>query len=392
MRAQGKDKTRSAAVLAMAATTVIASAVSHAQVTLNLYYGQDLNYANSNNGIIVGNGSNSSGIKIGGTKTNATGGLFYFQHSTEQTVDQNVPTTITVPVGDYLSLAVDAVLTGNPNPDAGINSIGQPGATQPAYLGLNVLSLGESSTDTSGSILTPISTDPSTHPLSSYAGEPTYHSTAVINSYVVNPIGPVDRLPQNAPTGTNYTALPVWGTAANVNAAADVQPNEPGYDAGHGNGNVGLNGYTTGGNTLPASTSASGIATLEQFASSNNTANYASAIDFYNSLIFQGLQPGEVTLTPYLARNASSYWVLASHGTNQSVSITPSGTTTTQNGIPSQYTNQDFTSADTINSPPNLVIVVSAPPVPEPACGGLLAVAALGLMTRRNRFPLSRVS
>jgi hypothetical protein len=353
-----KKSTKILSALSMAAVSVIGAKAAHAQATLNLYYGQDTTATNSNNGIIVGTGFNATGFSIAGTKTNATGGIKYIKAPTEQTVSQTGPTTITVPVGDYLSLAIDALLTGNPNPDAGINSNGT--SAQPAYLGLSELSLGVNSTDSSASILTPISTDAPSQPLSSFNGQPTYHSTTVLNSSQGSPTANTDHLTPNSSSGTGYNVVPNWGSLASADPRADVQPNIASYDAGHGNGNVGLNGYSTGGNTAVTSTSAQGIATLEQFASSNNTANYASATDYFNSLVFQGLTAGTVTLTPNVVLNSSAYWQLASHGTNATVSTTSSGGTSTHNGTASTYQPHTMTTADKVNNAPSLVIVVSA--------------------------------
>ncbi len=372
----------------MAAMSVIGSTLAQAVPTLNLYYGQDLNYANSNNGIIVGSGFNASGNNIGGSKTNATGGLKYFKSSTEQIVSQTAPTTITVPLGDYLSLAIDALVTGNPNPDAGLNSTGQPGATQPAYLGLARLALKEDSTDATGSILTPISTDYPANPITTYDGESLYYSTSVLNSSQAARAAHTDRLNQNSSAGTSYNVVPNWENTADVDPRADVAPNEPGYDPGHGNGSAGLINPMYGGSDLVNSTTPIGIAEIEQFASSNNVANYESATDFYNSLIFQAKSPGSVILTPDVNRYESAYWTLASQGTNATVSTTGDGSTTIHAGVPSQYDVPPKEAFENVNTPPNLVIVVSNT-VPEPASLGLLAVGGLALMARRNRVSTS---
>jgi hypothetical protein len=116
------------AAVSMAAAGTLAARAAHAQ-TLTMFYGNDPNYANSNNAIIVGN----SYFPSFGTKQ-TTGGLEYFSTGTHVNVPIGTPSnaggvasaigsnglqTITIPVGDYVSLAIDALLTGNVNADGG---------------------------------------------------------------------------------------------------------------------------------------------------------------------------------------------------------------------------------------------------------------------------------
>src|SRR5262249_22305501 len=101
-------KISSALSFAIAAVLVGKSASA---VTLTMYYGQDGSYANSDNGIYVGSGLNLTpvGSDATGEKQFLTGTV------TPISASQSGPTTINLPIGSYLSLALDAVLTGNPN-------------------------------------------------------------------------------------------------------------------------------------------------------------------------------------------------------------------------------------------------------------------------------------
>ncbi len=115
-------------------------------------------YANSNNAIIIGTGLNLPGPAASSMRLEA---WQYFE-SGGQT---NVPVTggiqtITIPIGDYLSLAIDALLTGNVNADAGVNSgTGTKSANhqvQPSFLGLSQLDVNIPSSNTQGNVLSPI--------------------------------------------------------------------------------------------------------------------------------------------------------------------------------------------------------------------------------------------
>jgi hypothetical protein len=354
---QAKKSTKILSALSMATLSVIGAKTSHG-ATLNLYYGQDPLIANSNNGIIIGSGYNKVGIGL-----DTVGSRKFITGATEQTVSQTGTTTITLPVGDYLSLAIDALLTGNSNADGGLDS---GNGVQPSFLGLSELSLAIQSTDASASILTPVTADAAASPLSSFNGHNTYHSTTVLNTSVVSQTAKTVSLGPNSAASSAYQVKPAWGSVASLDPRADVQPNEPTYDPGAGNGNVGLNGFTTGGNTAVDTTSARGIANIEQFASSTNTANYNSATDYYDSLIFQGLTDGTVTLTPTVIRAGSSYWVNTGRGT--------AGTSSAP-GTASTYGTHTMTAADTVNNAPKLVIVVGISLQPGHAIVALEATA-----------------
>lgn len=323
-----KKSAKILSALSMAAMATIAAKSAHG-ATLSMYYGQDPNYLNSANSVEVGAAYSAAGFTTAanGTK-NAHGGLFYLSGSKTAVyappilpvVSQVGPTTITIPVGDYLSLAVDAVLTGVTNADTP-GAKGDNSQVQPSYLGLAELSTVVLSTDSTGAKLAPVTTGGT---FGVFNSQPTYNSTTKINTG----FGPNGGSVSNA-----YNVVPSWGSA------------KKGADISKSSGQVGLNGYTTGSNTSVTATTPAGVNALEQFASSNNTAGYGAATEYYDSLIYQGLSAGVVTLSPTVIGSGTQYWTLK---------------TTSTKSTPSSYQTNTFGSNtqgnDVINQLPVLVI------------------------------------
>jgi hypothetical protein len=138
--------------------------------------------------------------------------------------------------------------------------------------------------------------------------------------------------PNGGAAANSYNVAPSWN---GTKKPADVSP---GF-----NGNVGLNGFTTGGNTGVTTTTPAGVGQVEQFASSSNTASYGAASDFADSLIYQGMAAGVVTLAPFVQASGSQYWTLTTPGSTAAAST---------------YTPKTFGQGDVINSLPVLVIDV----------------------------------
>ena len=127
----------------MAAAAVLATEAAHA-ATLTLYYGDNINPATY--------AANNPYVRNGIYVSSTTG--FASAAATQQTAGINTgsPMTINMPVNDYLSLAIDAVLTDNSNPLAGPQAASSTGGPvepfPPANLGLSSLSLTINSSDT----------------------------------------------------------------------------------------------------------------------------------------------------------------------------------------------------------------------------------------------------
>jgi hypothetical protein len=344
-----KKTKRILSALSMAAAGALAAKTAHG-MTLTMYYGNDPAYSHSNNALIVGTGLQPSG----GSSPNGAGGLQYFANeanvpaggelpattvgtgSVSSTIGGNGVQTITIPIGDYLSLAIDAVLTGNVNADAGVNSgINSRPSThqvQPSYLGLSQLDVFVPSSNTQGNVLSPITLSSASdigNPAAGYTGT-VYFASAVLNTSGKG--GNSQMLGANGGTsGGAYNVVPFWGS---VHLSGGVEPNNapggwnaagganPTTDSGpNANGNVGINADPSGGsssNDLSASNTPAGIAGIEDFAVStaagNTTPSYSNATDFIDSLIYQGLSAGLVTLSPQVNTAATAYWERAGAG------------------------------------------------------------------------------
>jgi len=331
---QAKKSTKVLSALAMAAAAAASAQMAHG-ATLSLFYGADPSYANSNNGIFVGGGYDPTG-----GSGNSTGGGTYLTGVVVPVVPVvGGPTTINMAVGNYLSIAIDAVLTGDPNAAVATKQTGD-GFAQPSFLGLSALGMTVASSDATGTKLTPFST--ATSPSTTINTLPSYLSTAIINN----------SLGTNG--GIGYNAAPAW---TSLTAPGDVQPNLPGFDTSpKSSGGVGLGSTSATGGAFPAggntSTNAGTSATfptsvakavLEAFGSGNNTSTYAAATDFLDSLAFKALAAGTITLTPAIVGGGTEYW---KYNGNANVG----GKTT------STYAATPFGGSDVINNLPTLVI------------------------------------
>jgi len=333
-----KKSTKILSALSMAAAAAVASHATKAHaVTLTMYYGQDTSYANSANGVYVASGYNGSG-----SGTLASGESSHLIGAAAQTVSQTAATTITVPVGGYLSLALDALVTGNPNSAVGVTNPGDVGA-QPSFLGLAELGAYVVSSDITGTLLTP--QNGGTTVATTINGLASYGSTAFLNGGATPTVA---KLAANGGAAANANSVkPQW---AGVHVPGNVQPNLAGFDtAPNSAGGLGTNGaattpgaYTTGGNT--SSTGATPNENI-QFSSATNTASYQAATTFADNLVFKALASGTVTLSPTVVQASTEFW-------------TANGTTTTSHAT--NYAANHFGGADTINQLPVLVIKIGS--------------------------------
>jgi hypothetical protein len=356
----------------MAAAAAIGASNAHG-VTLSLYYGQETTYANSNNGEFISTGYNlkASAIDAQGETENLTGTV------TPLSISNSGTTTIVLPVGAYFSLAIDAVLTGNANPYAGVTT-GQRGFTEPSYLGLTELGIAISSSDSTGVALTPISSVSSgAVPDTTIDGIPSYTSTANINTL----------LPANG--GSAIAPAPIWSGATE---AGEVQPNLRGYDTSpNSNGGfgfdhtLGLGIFPFGGNARPVTgNSPAGITEITQFTTQNNVASYTNATDFVDNMTFQFVSGGFVTLAPFVVTAGTNYWTALPAQINGSSASAV------------RYTSAKLSSSDVIFQLPKLVIersqfeqpigVVAVSPGPNLSYHGYGTVITNGTGTDQGTF------
>ena len=252
---------------------------------------------------------------------------------------------------------------------------------QPSFLGLSQLDIAIPSSDTTGNILSPITHDPSPdigNPSAGYTGT-VYFSTAVLNTSGAGGNGQLLGA-NGGSAGGAYNIVPSWRS---VHLAGGVEPNNApgGWNAAGGinatldsgvnaSGNVGINEDPSGGTAsgvLSASNTPAGVQQIEDFAAgtaaANATPSYSNATDFIDSLIYQGLSEGLVTLSPTVNNAATAYWTRSGAG-----SLT----------TPTTYGTQGFNAtADTITNVPMLVIdVTSLEPITIPSSHAIVALAA----------------
>jgi hypothetical protein len=246
--------------------------------------------------------------------------------------------TVTVPLGDYLSYGIAAVLTNNINPQAGVaTSDGQGGTiVQPTNLGIANIGYrvnNVSPDDLNGSLLQPVLNGARQTP-----GE--FFSTAVIGGKGIG---------STPPSGYPTPLLSDLG---------DVEPN-----SGTVASTFQIFQSSTDGIVSPNPT---GMEILQEFASA--TGGAANAATAFDSLGYQALGTGVVELYPAIDPTATQYFAETAAG---SASVTAS------------YRATYFSSSDTINPLPALTVVIG-PSVPEPASIGLLGIAAMALLGQRR--------
>ncbi len=215
---QSAKKVKALSVLSMAAAATVGlgfQATPGARAaTLNMYYNSG--FSSAQKGVIsYGTSSTSSAVALGHDQTVAVSSI--------------VPTTVNVPLGDYVVLGINAVVTNNVNALAG-QSLEKSGATtktvagttQPTNLGLNELAYYIDSTDIAGTTLTP-SNNGSIR--ATFGNQVDYDSTASLASVTtaVSDVG--DVLTGGAPTYTSGYGDGAIGAEFAVNPLANAAIN-----------------------------------------------------------------------------------------------------------------------------------------------------------------------
>src|SRR6202034_1623139 len=151
---------------------------------LTLYYGQTAGTSNAtSDGVFIGTETGAGTTSRGGV-SNAGVAPILVPLAQTGTAD-----TITMGVNQYLSLSINAVLTGNPNSDGGLAETTNSTKTvvQPNNMGLSALGIRIPSSDASGTTLQPLITG---SPNATFNSVPGYLSTAKLNQSTTTPGGP----------------------------------------------------------------------------------------------------------------------------------------------------------------------------------------------------------
>jgi PEP-CTERM motif len=218
--------------------------------------------------------------------------------------------TVTIPVGDYLNFGLSAIVTNNPNAIAGQTLKSSGGSSTevsagPSELGLNELSFTITSSDATGSILTPLQGNVR----DTFGGATDYNATSKLNTSLVTALTDVgDVLQTGTPGGGDIGDH--YGITPLANASADPK---------------------TG----------TGATSLGQFTSTTTA---------LNGLLYHAAAAGTVTLSPVALSGGTEYW---SYNT---------GTPPTTGSSGSLYEATHFTNpGDNLNDPlPLLVINITA--------------------------------
>ena len=245
------------------------------------------------------------------------------------------PATITLTVGQVLEFGMSAAVTGDTAPSAGtqevIKKTGQ--GNVPANIGASQLGMQINSSDATGANLLPLSHSTS--------------STAYLNMSTSSPKASGDY------GGGNFNGTGN-GQGSNNGSAVQYVPFWTGeIQKGSVNGGgVGSNGGQTisGGSALAntageMTNNSTSIESLGEFGASVN--NLANATDFFDSLQFQGVSAGTVTLSPFSPTGQDEYW---------------SQTNTATTAASSLWKVEAFgsTAGDTVLAIPQLVVVIAA--------------------------------
>jgi hypothetical protein len=339
MQLKKNNSVKTLATLSIAASAGLGVAVSQAPAaTLTSYYA---------NAIIS---------TVSPTATGA-GKLVLGTNATQVDVSAASP-GITVPVGDYVQFGIAAVVINNINRDAGRATSNGVGGTivQPTNLGLAEISyrvLNVSANDLNASILAPVESQPRpTSPGEFFTtavlgGEGKVHAGSSLSAYPQNPF---------VTTGAGFALGDVGDTEAGVGTVANVF-------------------QIWNGSPTATGTSLQSQQLLTQYAPQQGASlgDPHNATLVFDTLSYQALAGGTVTLQPAVDPTALLLW------TN-----TQAGTSST----PSAYHAAYFSSTDTISSLPVLTITIG-PAVPEPLSSGILSLGAAGLLNRRRTNTVS---
>jgi hypothetical protein len=295
---QSKKQVKALSALAIAAVSGLGAQYAHA-ATLDSYYINAVitTTPTPTKQVFTGTGTNSTVVSITGASP-----------------------TITVPVGDYITYGVAQVVTNNVNPNGGST-------------------FGDGAGNTNGI------TDPTNLGLADSGYQVINVSANNLNGQLLQPV-------LNGIRGTAGTLVQFNSTAVN-GGLGKAGKAKSGYsfalhdvgDAEQNNGLVGAGFQIFQGNATYDPTSATGIASLTYFA--GTTPSLAAASTAFDSLGYQALAAGTVTLQASADPTATQYWR----------ETTPGGSTT-----PASYIATYFSSTDAIHALPVLTVNILGGP------------------------------
>jgi len=289
---QSKKQVRALSALAIAAVSGLGAQYAHA-ATLDSYYINAVVTTTPTPAkqVFTGTGTNSTVVSITGSAP-----------------------TITVPVGDYITYGVAQVVTNNVNPNGG-NTYGDgAGGTSsivdPTNLGLadsGYQVINVSANNLNGQLLQPV-----TNGIRGTAGTLVQFNSTAVNGGL--------------------------GKAGKAKSGYTFALHDPG-DAEQNNGLVGTGFQIFQGNASVDPTQAAAYNSLTYFA--GTTASVATAVNAFDSLGYQALAAGTVTMQATADPTATQYWK----------EVTPGGTTT-----PATYIATYFGPTDAIHALPVLTV------------------------------------
>jgi len=320
-----KKRVVALSALSMAAVATLGTTKSAKGVTFGFYY--------DNMSILSGpDGSPTSGSD--------------YQDGLVTSISNNgsatAPATVTLQVGQVLEFGMSAAVTGDTAPSAGtqevVKKVGQ--GNVPANIGASELGIQINSSDATGANLSPLSHSSS--------------STAYLNMSTSAPKASGDYgggnfngtgLGQGSNNGSATQYIPFW--------TGEIQKGSVNGGGVGSNGGQTISGGSALANTAGEMTNnPTSIESLGEFGAPSQS--ISNATDFFDSLQFQAVSAGTVTLSPFSNTGQDEYWSQTNTATTAASSLWK---------VEAFGTNSN----DTVLAIPQLVVVIAGATTGSPA-------------------------